>query len=268
MIVDDSGAQGSSPLARGLPRCWEARWFLPRIIPARAGFTTPARPRAKTTRDHPRSRGVYAARSRSRLRSMGSSPLARGLPDWWRDPHDRLRIIPARAGFTLMPVSSSHTRRDHPRSRGVYAAQVAHDALSEVSSPLARGLPIRVDLDRALTRIIPARAGFTGGGLGVGHGGEDHPRSRGVYFVLRLAQGMHGGSSPLARGLRFDIDISFAHTRIIPARAGFTLVLTQTRTLIRDHPRSRGVYVGVSADRSAERGSSPLARGLLEDDRG
>ena len=49
---------------------------------------------------------------------------------------------------------------------------------------------------------------------------------------------------------------------IIPARAGFTLHSRTTRPSIRDHPRSRGVYLKVSERAKSIRGSSPLARGL------
>ena len=51
--------------------------------------------------------------------------------------------------------------------------------------------------------------------------------------------------------------------RIIPARAGFTSMRTQTRAPRSDHPRSRGVYASHSALIEGCAGSSPLARGLL-----
>ena len=70
------------------------------------------------------------------------------------------------------------------------------------------------------------------------------------------------GSSPLARGLHLR-NIPFSIERgIIPARAGFTRILTSRRSPRRDHPRSRGVYrvtLGYDTDFI---GSSPLARGL------
>ena len=112
---------GSSPLARGLPARVvlgdQQRRIIParagftaglevdvgddrRIIPARAGFTGPGRWRPRAHSDHPRSRGVYLVRGRPLLRGWGSSPLARGLPDLFTRGPDRLRIIPARAGFT------------------------------------------------------------------------------------------------------------------------------------------------------------------------
>ena len=70
------------------------------------------------------------------------------------------------------------------------------------------------------------------------------------------------GSSPLARGLRVDIDPDGTAARIIPARAGFTPRRRRTRRRRQDHPRSRGVYI-LALDRNhVPDGSSPLARGL------
>ena len=51
-------------------------------------------------------------------------------------------------------------------------------------------------------------------------------------------------------------------TRIIPARAGFTIRVTVYFDSGEDHPRSRGVYHKGIGKRSPKGGSSPLARGL------
>ena len=111
---------GSSPLARGLPPGRADRQVLGRIIPARAGFTRCCCWAWTRAWDHPRSRGVYSKNGRLPVTSVGSSPLARGLPRITRhrlDTHGSsplargLRIIfhprnvdpgiiPARAGFT------------------------------------------------------------------------------------------------------------------------------------------------------------------------
>ena len=74
------------------------------------------------------------------------------------------------------------------------------------------------------------------------------------------------GSSPLARGLRTKSRMTLNAVRIIPARAGFTPAQPERVRTVADHPRSRGVYVDVTAYSSKERGSSPLARGLLSVD--
>ena len=92
---------------------------------------------------------------------------------------------------------------------------------------------------------------------------SDHPRSRGVYYVYAFESTTGLGSSPLARGLRYDGHHRTSGVGIIPARAGFTArgVILVTRR--RDHPRSRGVYVFPRPRAPITMGSSPLARGLL-----
>ena len=213
---------GSSPLARGLRFPWPAVWVRTRIIPARAGFTEFRTTGAGRRTDHPRSRGVYLRISRRLTLPVGSSPLARGLPNHGGATAGRARIIPARAGFTSTASARRPSNQDHPRSRGVYAAPTARAPLSgdhprsrgvygerrpgdfglDGSSPLARGLlsPKVPVIDRL--RIIPARAGFTTWHFAPQAWARDHPRSRGVYFEIDMLHARHPGSSPLARGLR------------------------------------------------------------------
>ena len=93
------------------------------------------------------------------------------------------------------------------------------------SSPLARGL-------------LPAGTDF-------GATVKDHPRSRGVYATTNEAGGGVHGSSPLARGLQLIPACELALVRIIPARAGFTVLAVEGHDLAQDHPRSRGVYSGM-----------------------
>ena len=215
----------------------------PRIIPARAGFTTRTAAAWRASTDHPRSRGVYSPRRRPWSSAWGSSPLARGLP------------CPRAPG--------RRSRSDHPRSRGVYALRSRPASGWAGSSPLARGL-----------RAAPWPPW---------PGRWDHPRSRGVYVIgifigavivgsSPLARGLpvggggvHGssvGSSPLARGLRALPRLLREPGRIIPARAGFTSPYATSPGWHWDHPRSRGVYVDPYDASIAHTGSSPLARGL------
>ena len=70
---------GSSPLARGLLLPAHRLGAHPRIIPARAGFTTRMAAAWRASMDHPRSRGVYRGGCSRALSRLGSSPLARGL---------------------------------------------------------------------------------------------------------------------------------------------------------------------------------------------
>ena len=274
---------GSSPLARGLRDGDGDSVRLQGIIPARAGFTTGARPARWLAADHPRSRGVYRMSAPSPSLTPGSSPLARGLR---QNPGPRAlaqRIIPARAGFTP------------------WAAFLAR--LTTGSSPLARGLRVPVHDELCRVGIIPARAGFTAPLRPSYRTSPDHPRSRGVYAIfsfrahknegssplargLRLPRPTRGGrygiiparagftplsncvlnelegSSPLARGLRDGGREHAAARRIIPARAGFTSPPNRQVHRRTDHPRSRGVYSPSSWRMPRRVGSSPLARGL------
>ena len=91
---------------------------------------------------------------------------------------------------------------------------------------------------------------------------RDHPRSRGVYGVGALPPLLTVGSSPLARGLLLVPLKSHDGVGIIPARAGFTVAVSQARLITTDHPRSRGVYQDLARAFVNQSGSSPLARGL------
>ena len=216
-----------------------------RIIPARAGFTALQNELEGRMEDHPRSRGVYQSTWKGISGEEGSSPLARGLR---RDnlcilnlsriiparagftlarkrlPQHKIRIIPARAGFTSTATRRDMLNQDHPRSRGVYLKPLRRILRILGSSPLARGLRLTEPSTNSLTRIIPARAGFTERGhMGIA-AKKDHPRSRGVYPVTLLKSCLKRGSSPLARGLLECVVVCACDRGIIPARAGFTMV--------------------------------------------
>ena len=212
------------------------------IIPARAGFTSSTSGATRRGPDHPRSRGVYGPMTPIRPGRPGSSPLARGL----RAADGRARggegIIPARAGFTDDHRRPRRGARDHPRSRGVYPRSHAGPQCHWGSSPLARGLPPGSPDSRRSARIIPARAGFTPPATAATGARGDHPRSRGVYAAVSESMTTALGSSPLARGLREDRRGPEHGYGIIPARAGFTSRTSDSRSPVRDHPRSRGVY--------------------------
>ena len=157
-----------------------------------------------------------------RLLRLGSSPLARGLRGADDVGSVGRGIIPARAGFTFLSPSLTHFRRDHPRSRGVYAHFAEGGIVGWGSSPLARGLRVPTASIPDESGIIPARAGFTNESTSSQDSHSDHPRSRGVYFSMAPAGSVRMGSSPLARGLLTVPVDKNAAAGIIPARAGFT----------------------------------------------
>ena len=214
--------------------------------------------------DHPRSRGVYLMGRRIQAAPFGSSPLARGLHVAAREFNIGAGIIPARAGFTAMSRRASSLGRDHPRSRGVYSTMPTDLKVSAGSSPLARGLRHGGFRSRSRWGIIPARAGFTSGALWGLPSCGDHPRSRGVYQAVAVRSASPTGSSPLARGLPIPLTAECGRGGIIPARAGFTPSSVGWSQRSGDHPRSRGVYRVVVLYLTPPRGSSPLARGLLQ----
>ena len=173
---------------------------------------------------------------------MGSSPLARGLLNTARRYAPAVGIIPARAGFTRRTPVDGFRTPDHPRSRGVYQLSDVHSEPVGGSSPLARGLQGGCGGGGRRQRIIPARAGFTQHLDRRPAGDGDHPRSRGVYVEPGSNPVSETGSSPLARGLRMSPAPASAPIGIIPARAGFTSASWFQFSVVRDHPRSRGVY--------------------------
>ena len=176
----------------------------------------------------------------------------------------RAGIIPARAGFTWTRVLPGRGSWDHPRSRGVYMRSPSPPPRPSGSSPLARGLLAAAAFADSDRWIIPARAGFTQSDPKSQSDERDHPRSRGVYSSCRACRAPSSGSSPLARGLPVGSPEPIVERRIIPARAGFTMGSLSTAQAEEDHPRSRGVYRRHIFQDNAPAGSSPLARGLLD----
>ena len=219
---DGVAGLGSSPLARGSLLHREVGRSVDRIIPARAGFTSPTPAAAPSPSDHPRSRGVH---------------------DVVRvNPWTIIRIIPARAGFTPGRSLPPRPLRDHPRSRGVHQGVPTQLLAIIGSSPLARGSRHWGQRLQGDEGIIPARAGFTQGPSPCSWLPPDHPRSRGVHFGLEEDSALVDGSSPLARGSQVGFSGDALGVRIIPARAGFTARPSGQSRLQGDHPRSRGVH--------------------------
>ena len=177
-------------------------------------------------------------------------------------PRAALGIIPACAGFTRRLDIAGRAVPDHPRLRGVYAVGHGQFMVQDGSSPLARGLLVRLKNRDTGVGIIPARAGFTRRGRRPRARHWDHPRSRGVYASSATVAWPWAGSSPLARGLRVDTSDGGVAGGIIPACAGFTSPSFRPAFCWGDHPRLRGVYSRLPVGGGAGPGSSPLARGL------
>ena len=156
-----SSSEGSSPHTRGLLTGESRLRGLRGIIPAHAGFTSVSSSPLSLTWDHPRTRGVYRARTADPYPDAGSSPHTRGLLPRIHLDIVVLRIIPAHAGFTHHHTARRPRNPDHPRTRGVYGPNGPSPATSLGSSPHTRGLPVPAQAPVVTARIIPAHAGFT-----------------------------------------------------------------------------------------------------------
>ena len=129
----------------------------------------------------------------------------------------------------------------HPRSRGDHLWVPPSIFRVAGSSPLARGPPKSMWVQRWWQGLIPARAGTT------------------LWGHLLVRRGC--GSSPLARGPLISDAINIITGRLIPARAGTTPRSMMSGWPTGAHPRSRGDHILELFGLACGWGSSPLARG-------
>ena len=172
-----------------------------------------------------------------------------------------LRIIPARAGPTERYASMIRWFADHPRSCGANQVSVFRVRWHYGSSPLVRGQPNYQYAHYWPHRIIPARAGPTTAIEIAPNSATDHPRSCGANLDITPQTGDATGSSPLVRGQQRNINVIQLAQRIIPARAGPTLIGVPLLVSSADHPRSCGANFLQFGNDGFDLGSSPLVRG-------
>ena len=177
---------------------------LRRIIPARAGQTSWRHCVWTATPDHPRACGANLIKFTVFLIDDGSSPRVRGKPtNVERTPY-AIRIIPARAGQTAMSASLSSPAPDHPRACGANLTPTGSNMVGLGSSPRVRGKLLSVGQAFVSGRIIPARAGQTGGGFFALRQYADHPRACGANAAKLALPSLPSGSSPRVRGKQSD----------------------------------------------------------------
>ena len=85
----------------------------------------------------------------------------RGKPMQTADKVDEHRIIPAHAGQTARPCTSSADLTDHPRACGANSVIAIDAMVVPGSSPRMRGKRISDIRNVTAQRIIPAHAGQT-----------------------------------------------------------------------------------------------------------
>ena len=232
-----------------------------RLIPARAGNTNSTLRGCSAVTAHPRSRGEHCQLLPFRSLQVGSSPLARGTPDYGVRENPCARLIPARAGNTHGGLVPGEPVSAHPRSRGEHLRTLFRMELFRGSSPLARGTPVRNLAVFIGVRLIPARAGNTRKENTKWVATAAHPRSRGEHPHTVKLTGAITGSSPLARGTLRQMSHHPRTNRLIPARAGNTDFLIIIISPSSAHPRSRGEHCVGMFPALSQSGSSPLARG-------
>ena len=176
--------------------------------------------------------------------TLGSSPLSRGIHSPRRVAPAGGGIIPALAGNTRAPWPGICRSRDHPRSRGEYIGVHRWAPRARGSSPLSRGIRVRLSVWRDRIGIIPALAGNTPVSGAVARPTGDHPRSRGEYPCVAWVHFLPQGSSPLSRGIHPADCPGRWSSGIIPALAGNTG--TRNRIPLRrpgSSPLSRGIRI-------------------------
>ena len=152
---------GSSPRVRGTRFSGVGHDRAVGIIPACAGNTEFCMLNWGMGGDHPRVCGEHRTLLPTRSDTAGSSPRVRGTPS--HPIHERRwsGIIPACAGNTISPESTSCWSWDHPRVCGEHVALVAPALVQAGSSPRVRGTPERRRRRKRRHGIIPACAGNT-----------------------------------------------------------------------------------------------------------
>ena len=192
---------------------------------------------------------------------FGSSPLTRGTRQEIEKSESWKGLIPARAGNTTGKFHPGGKGTAHPRLCWEHGTPFSVSQAALGSSPLAQGTFLEGLLCLRPARLIPARAGNTSGRGGHGVLSSAHPRSRGEHAARYVARLWVIGSSPLARGTRLQHLIQLFAFRLIPARAGNTVVRCLKVAPPSAHPRSRGEHREDREEWYSHQGSSPLARG-------
>ena len=172
-------AHGSSPRVRGKRPDGATTSRPPRLIPACAGKTSPCARLSSIVTAHPRVCGENLDLADPESFPLGSSPRVRGKPSAAAQASMVPGLIPARAGKTPLRHHRPHQRWAHPRACGENWSTRASCARIAGSSPRVRGKLHQVAPPLARVRLIPARAGKTGGGRARCTASRAHPRACG-----------------------------------------------------------------------------------------
>ena len=193
----------------------------------------------------------------------GSSPRVRGKLLRVVEYRVWFRIIPARAGQTILQHEIAGLKTDHPRACGANFELATSADANAGSSPRVRGKLLHLVAQLVDLRIIPARAGQTRRRRTAPRPRPDHPRACGANGGIRVRLHHPPGSSPRVRGKRGRGADVGRHPRIIPARAGQTIRPSPMTVRPQDHPRACGANLAHAFGNLFAIGSSPRVRGKL-----
>ena len=176
--------------------------------------------------------------------ARGSSPRGRGKRSWRPRRAWCGRLIPARAGKTLLATPQANLGRAHPRAGGENAQGHILTRSFEGSSPRGRGKHTLVRLSSLVAGLIPARAGKTLPSQHPGRAATAHPRAGGENRDVMIIPSRRWGSSPRGRGKPLPSRAVSALGWLIPARAGKTARLMFSALGVWAHPRAGGENAG------------------------
>ena len=259
--VFDTVVVGSSPRVRGKHIHIFPTQHIHRLIRARAGKTSARVASPARSAAHPRACGENDGFHDAVGGELGSSPRVRGKrPHPHRRGH-RAGLIPARAGKTVPPSAEPPLGRAHPRACGEngewgQALDPAHG-----SSPRVRGKRGGLGAEDHEGRLIPARAGKTGGGRARCTASRAHPRACGENKDSSSTARSRAGSSPRVRGKPVRHRPPPRRQRLIPARAGKTRAGSASPGASQAHPRACGENETATWIAVTMPGSSPRVRG-------
>ena len=259
--TESATLDGSSPRVRGKRGLQRRLRGFAGLIPARAGKTTCSTRGSPPTTAHPRACGENEVSVRRCASGEGSSPRVRGKPELLADSRVETRLIPARAGKTIIIFGTPENIAAHPRACGENRPRPCRMFSCEGSSPRVRGKREVIDAHSARVGLIPARAGKTTRGIGPSVNPGAHPRACGENMPGGERVELGTGSSPRVRGKRTGTTPTPPPGRLIPARAGKTDFTGGGHWGSPAHPRACGENSSVHAAGPPIRGSSPRVRG-------
>ena len=192
------------------------------------------------SRAHPRVCGENCAVPVEEGEDLGSSPRVRGKHGLTIHTTPCIGLIPACAGKTHSPLTTSYMLTAHPRVCGENLMILVRIGRKAGSSPRVRGKRPRPIQRPHPSGLIPACAGKTWVCGVPSRRSRAHPRVCGENRSQEIRVGDGSGSSPRVRGKRNSHRRRPQRARLIPACAGKTHAHPNHRPSPRAHPRVCG----------------------------